>query len=111
MERNYRWYIEPDPLTNESIARFLASEGIAQESEAQIRCEDRVLRHVWEVPYRVVTLFKNSTKIFPFKFTVYVQEGDGTPRIFSLHNKKKKLSVEAKKALDKLEEMKAKKGK
>ena len=107
-ESKDQFFIETDAFTNESVADFLASEGVAAESTAQFKDKKGKIRHVWNVPYRIITLLKNSEKTFPFKYRFFVWSGGRAIRPFTLH-RKKKTSVHSRRAQERLQEIGARK--
>ncbi len=107
-ESKDQWFLETDAFTNESVAEFLASEGIVAESVSQFKDKKGKTRHVWNVPYRIITLLKNSEKTFPFKYRVFVRSGGRAIRPFTLH-RKKKISVHSRRAQERLREIGARK--
>jgi hypothetical protein len=106
-KKNYEWFVETDPATNESLAAYLASESVVAESESQEWIGGK-LRHGWKVPHRSITLLTKAEKVFSFKFRVFVRKGRGKWRESFLH-KKRKVSVHSKKALERLKEIGARK--
>ncbi|GEM_PF-2202178 len=107
-EREYEWLLETDAFTNEQVAAFLASEGAAAESISQFKDKKGRTRHVWRVPYRIITLLRNSEKVFPFKYRVFVRTGIGAIRPYKLHLKKR-TSVHSRKAEERLRKIGARK--
>lgn len=106
--KDNEFFLETDAFTNENVAAFLASEGIAAESTAQFKDVKGNRRHVWQVPYRIITVLNNAERAFPFRYRVFVRAGHGRIRPFTLHKKRRK-SVHSKRIAEKVRQIKEKK--
>lgn len=81
-ERDTRWYafLHDDPRANEIVGMNFGGVGHEDRLRREVLCDDNRVRNFWCGTYSEVMAIKKAAHEFGFSMTVFVQEGNGTPR-------------------------------
>jgi len=108
--RTTQWFVECDPVRNESLAQLLAAQGIATENQfVGVRDKDGRPHDVWCIPSSFVARLRDAKRVSSYyNFRFFVRDTPHSPIRPAAFLEKRRVPVRVEKALADLAKIRVK---